>query len=286
MAEGREIRVATRRDRDPAFTDHCGPYMSYRRAMSKTYRPGQFVWREIMTTDVAASVRFYGEAFGWTAQAIKMPDGNDYTYCKIGETGVAGMMKHPMPESSPPFWSGSVSVDDVDAVTARVAGAGGKVIVPPMDAGGMGRYAGFMDPSGAVVNAWRGNDGDMPAVQRRGAGEFCWEQLNTSGADAAPAFYATVFGWDVKPFGSGAANMQVFEAGGVQVASLMPTPPGVPSHWLSYIVVDKLADAHERVRAQGGKTMVERIEIATVGAIGVVQDNVGAVVGLFEMPPG
>jgi predicted enzyme related to lactoylglutathione lyase len=250
--------------------------------MTKTYRSGQFVWRELMTTDVAASVRFYTEVFGWKADTMKMPDGMDYTIVKAGDTGVGGIMKHPMP-GVPAYWSSSVSTEDVDAIAKQVAAAGGKVIVPPMDAGGMGRYAGFQDPQGAIINAWRGNDGDMPPPERPGVGMFCWEQLNTTSPGEAVEFYNKVFGWTNKPFGAG-GDMKVFEAGPASVASVMANPPGVPAHWLAYVVVDKLTSAYDRVRQQGGKVMVERIDVPTVGTIGVIQDNVGAVIGVFEAP--
>jgi predicted enzyme related to lactoylglutathione lyase len=250
--------------------------------MTKAYRHGQFVWRELMTTDVDASVRFYTETFGWTGKAMKMPDGTDYVFMGLGETGAGGIMKLPMP-GVPAYWSGSISVEDVEAVAGRVTAAGGKVIVPPMDAGGMGRYAGFMDPQGAVINAWRGNDGDGPAPERPLPGMFCWEQLNTTAPAEALEFYSQVFGWTNKPFGGG-GDMKVLEAGAAQVASVMAAQPGVPAHWLSYVIVDKLTSAYDRVRQQGGKVLVERIDIPTVGVIGVIQDNVGAVIGVFEAP--
>jgi uncharacterized protein len=256
--------------------------------MTKTYRSGQFVWRELMSTDVAASVRFYTEVFGWKADPMKMPDGMDYTVVKAGETGVGGIMKLPVP-NVPAYWGSSVSVDDVDATAKKAAAAGGKVIVPPMDAGGMGRYAGILDPQGAVINVWRGNDGDMPAPERPGVGMFCWEQLNTTDPAQAALFYNQVFDWTNKPFGGGGGggaggDMKVFDAGPTSVASVMANPPGVPAHWLTYVVVDKLTSAYDRVRQQGGKVMVERIDVPTVGTIGVIQDNVGAVIGVFEAP--
>lgn len=250
--------------------------------MATTYRHGHFVWRELMSTDVDQSIRFYSEVFGWKIETMKMPDGMDYSMVKAGETGVGGMMKHPAP-GMPAYWSGSVSVDDVDAVAGRASAAGGTVIVPPMDAGGMGRYAGFMDPQGAVVNAWKGNGGDSPMPERPGVGMFCWEQLNTTAPADALAFYGKVFGWTNRPF-EGGGDMKVFEAGGAGIASVMQNPPGVPAHWLSYVVVDKLASAYERVKQQGGKVMVERIDVPTVGTIGVIQDNVGAIIGVFEAP--
>jgi hypothetical protein len=250
--------------------------------MTTIYRNGQFVWRELMTTDVAASLRFYSETFGWKTETMQMPDGTDYTMVKAGDTGVGGIMKHPMP-GVPAYWSAAVSVDDVDAVAGRVTAAGGKVIVPPMDAAEMGRYAGLQDRQGAIVNAWKGNDGDMPAPERPGVGMFCWEQLNTTAPADALEFYSKVFGWTNEPFSAG-GDMKVFKATGTSVASVMANPPGVPAHWLSYVVVDKLTSAYERVKQQGGQVVIERIDVPTVGSIGVIQDNVGAVIGVFELP--
>ena len=250
--------------------------------MTKTYRHGQFVWRELMTTDVEASLRFYSEVFGWKTETMKMPDGMDYTMAKAGDTPAGGIMKLPMP-GVPAHWSSSVSVDDVDAVASRVTAAGGKVIVPPMDAGGMGRYAGFQDPQGAYFSLWNGADGDAPMSERPGLGTFCWEQLNTTAPEEALEFYNKVFGWKNEPFGGG-GDMKVFKADGTSTSSVMQAPPGAPAHWLTYVVVDKLTSAYERVKQQGGKVLVERIDVPTVGSIGVIQDNVGAVIGVFEAP--
>lgn len=252
--------------------------------MTSNYRYGHFVWRELMTTDPSASIRFYSEVFGWKTETPPGPDGMEYTFAKVGDTGVAGIMKPPAP-GIPSYWSGAVSVEDVDAVAKRVAAAGGQVLAPPMDVEGMGRYAGFTDPQGAVVNAWRGTRGDDPASTRPALGTFCWEQLNTTAPADALAFYGAVFGWTNRAFGGG-GDMQVFEAGGAGIASVMQNPPGVPAHWLSYLVVETLPAAYERVQKQGGKVMIEKIDVPGVGAIGVIQDNVGAVIGVFEAPAG
>lgn len=252
--------------------------------MADTSRNGQFVWREFMSTDVDASIRFYTETFGWKPESMKMPDGVDYTVLRAGETEVAGIMKHLMPDV-PAFWTGAVAVDDVDAVASRAAAAGGKVVMPPVDLGTMGRWAGILDPQGALVYAWRGNELRLPAPGQPGIGMFCWEQLSTAAPAEALAFYGQVFGWTSKPFGGGdGGDMQVFEAGTTSVASVMQSPPGVPTHWLSYVVVGKLAATYDRVRQQGGQVIIERLDIPTVGAIGVIRDNVGAVLGLLEAP--
>lgn len=249
------------------------------------YRTGQFVWREIMTPDTASTLRFYGELFGWKHDVQTMPDGVEYNMLKAGEIPVGGCMKLAM-AGVPPHWIMSVSTADVDATANAAKQAGGQLHVPPMDAGGHGRYAVIADPQGAVLSLWHSNAGDgpaRPADHRPGLGEFCWEQLNTSDPKAAGAFYAKVLGWTEVPF-AGGGGMDVFKSGEAQVASRMQTPPGVPAHWLTYVVVDSLAAANARATKNGGKVMVEKIEIPTVGAISVITDNVGATLGLFEAP--
>lgn len=249
-----------------------------------TFRTGQFVWREIMTKDVSASTRFYTEVLGWKTQTADMPDGKAYTMLQAGEQGVGGLMQVPDP-SMPAFWTGYVSVADVEDTAKRATAAGGKVLAGPMDAGGFGRFVCLQDPQGAVINGWKGSQGDGPARERPGVGEFCWEQLATTDLAAAQAFYAKTFGWTEKPMDAD-PGIKVYSAGAVQVASVMPTPPGVPPHWLSYVIVDKLASTYARVKQHGGKVMVEKIEVPSVGTIGVIQDNVGAMLGLFENPAG
>lgn len=250
-----------------------------------TYRNGQFVWREIMTKDAAASTRFYTEVLGWKTETAPMPDGQAYTMLKAGEQGVAGLMQVPDP-NMPSFWTGYVSVADVEDTAKRATAAGGKILAGPMDAGGFGRFVCIQDPQGAVINGWKGSQGDGPAPTQPAVGEFCWEQLNTTSPADALGFYQKLFGWTNKPFGNGEADMKVFEAGAAQVASVMAAQPGVPAHWLSYVIVDKLASTYGRVKQHGGTVLVERIEVPTVGTIGVIQDNVGAILGVFENPAG
>ncbi|MBK6917610.1 MAG: VOC family protein [Deltaproteobacteria bacterium] len=246
------------------------------------HRPGQFVWREILTPNPDDSVRFYGEVLGWKTERAPMADGKTYTMFKLGEQPVGGCFELPAP-GVPPHWALYVSTTDVEASVAKATAAGGKVIMGATDIEGFGRFATFSDPQGAVINVWSSprGDGERAADAQPQTGEFCWEQLNSSDPKAAHAFYGQLFGWTESSSGAG---MEVWSAGNVQVASRMQTPPGVPSHWLTYVVVDALSAANARVEKQGGKVLMPKIDIPTVGSISVIQDNVGAMLGLFEIP--
>lgn len=250
-----------------------------------TYRPGQIVWRDLFTTDLQASERFYTAVFGWSLDKQAFPGApqDHYMMLKVGELDVGGMMKAPH-EGMPTTWMQYVSVTDVDAAARRATEAGGKVLVGPRDIPDVGRFAFVQDPQGGGIHAWKGIHGEGERREHPGIGEFCWEQLNTTDPAKAAAFYATVFGWTEKPMDQD-PSMRVYSAGDVEVASAMQVPaPSIPSHWLSYVVVDKLTSAHARVEKNGGTVVVERIDVPGTGTISVIQDNLGATIGIFENP--
>ncbi len=113
---------------------------------------GAFSWAELMTTDTEAAKGFYGELLGWQFKSMDMPTGQ-YHVVSIGEEQIAGIMATP-PESAgaPPFWGNYVTVDDVDALQDKVPALGGKVLVPPTDIPGVGRFMLFQDPQGAALS--------------------------------------------------------------------------------------------------------------------------------------
>jgi predicted enzyme related to lactoylglutathione lyase len=117
---------------------------------------GAFSWSELMTTDPAAAVAFYGALFGWTADNVDMGTG-PYHVVKAGEASVGGIMAMPpsVPAGTPPCWGCYVTVDDCDASVARCTELGGRVLMPPMDVQGVGRMAVLQDPQGAVFNVIR-----------------------------------------------------------------------------------------------------------------------------------
>jgi len=113
--------------------------------------PGAFCWIELMTTDVARAIEFYGAVFGWTAETHEgeMP----YTEFQVDGRSIAGAMpKPPMaPAEMPPMWGVYFAVTDTDAVITRVKALGGSVLMGPADIE-PGRFAVVSDSSGAVFN--------------------------------------------------------------------------------------------------------------------------------------
>lgn len=125
--------------------------------MDRMTTPGAFSWNELMTNDPDAALRFYTALFGWTTEAMTMPE---FTYhvVKAGGTAVGGVM--PLPKEAaaggmPPVWGAYVTVDDVDATAEKAKALGGKVVHGPADIPGVGRFAVVVDPLGAWVNVIR-----------------------------------------------------------------------------------------------------------------------------------
>ena len=55
---------------------------------------GRFSWYELLTTDMEAARTFYADVVGWGTQDASAP-GNAYTFFRIGQAPVSGMMNLP-----------------------------------------------------------------------------------------------------------------------------------------------------------------------------------------------
>ena len=113
---------------------------------------GAFCWGELMTHDTARAADFYTKIFPWTKKVGSFGE-HDYIEFQKGKDSVAGMMKigadmGPMP----PSWGLYFSVGDTEATVKTAEGLGAKVLVPPMDAEGVGRFAVLQDPQGAIFS--------------------------------------------------------------------------------------------------------------------------------------
>lgn len=114
---------------------------------------GAFSWNELMTPDPHSALRFYSTLLGWSVQPMPMPAGT-YYMLKVGDASVGGVMALPAGATAgglPAAWGSYVTVDDVDACAARVAGLGGKLIHGPSDIPAVGRIAVIADPQGATL---------------------------------------------------------------------------------------------------------------------------------------
>lgn len=113
---------------------------------------GAFSWNELMTTDVDAAIKFYGELFAWTLEDMNAND-MEYTIARSNDREVADIMAIP-PEAGtmPPMWGAYVTVDDVEVSAKQVESLGGKIISAPRNIANIGRFCVICDPQGAVLS--------------------------------------------------------------------------------------------------------------------------------------
>ena len=246
-----------------------------------THTPGVFVWRELMTPDIRRAKGFYGELFGWRFQEMDMGT-FEYPVIRVGGRSLGGLVTLDADAGHPPHWMSYVSVDDVDASVVAAKAAKGSVPVDPMDVPTVGRFAVIRDPDGAHLTVFRAEGGDPPRVERPPLGTFCWETLSTRDADAAKSFYGSVVGWIGGAGPSPDAEMATFATKDGSAVADVQKAARFPPRWTTYVAVESLEDACLRLTGLGGRVVIARIDIPSVGGIGLFADPLGAHLGLFE----
>lgn len=125
---------------------------------------------------------------------------------------------------------------------------------------------------------------DTPSYRQ---GDFYWNELATTDAAKAKAFYGPLFGWAPRdvPMGEGMTYTMLrlgdeeigalFQIGGEQMA-------GMPSHWSFYIYCDDVDAATAAAKAQGATVMMEPFDIPDVGRMSTLTDPTGAVISFMK----
>ena len=123
-------------------------------------------------------------------------------------------------------------------------------------------------------------------------GHFSWNELISADAKGSAEFYGKLFGWQATPFvpqgtPPGAPPYTLFktDASDMGAGGLMPAPaPGIPTHWVPYVVVQNADASLARAVGLGAKVRVPVMAVGEVGRIAVLEDPQGATIGLHELP--
>lgn len=248
----------------------------------ESYVQGTPSYVELITPDQAAAKEFYGPLFGWEFDDVPMGDAGYYvTFAKEGDSvgGIGGQM--PGLEGHPAFWGVYLAVDDVDATTARVADAGGKVEAGPFDVMEHGRMSAIQDPSGARVNLWQAKG--HPGTQRANEpGTPIWNELISPDLASATAFYTDLLGvgWEEQPMEGGPAYTCLMVDGRQVGGAMAPMMADIPPHWNVYFNVESVDDTTAKVVALGGSVVAPAFDVPGVGRMAVLADPQG---GMFNL---
>ena len=122
---------------------------------------------------------------------------------------------------------------------------------------------------------------EKPAV-----GTFCWNELMTRDIQAARKFYSELIGWNPADAGMPGMDYTLLKIGDKDAAGMMAmpdeVPKEVPSHWMSYILVEDVDAAARKTTELGGAVIHGPQDIPGVGRFCIIQDPTGATVSLFK----
>jgi hypothetical protein len=251
---------------------------------------GGFVWYDLLTTDVEAAIRFYGEVVGWTTVPFESSDPAarsprpPYRMWKppvagpIG--GVEAMSDDLRRAGRPPAWLGYAHTVDLDRTLADAKARGARVVDGPHHLPGVGKMATLLDPGGATFAAFE-PEGSPPTDERPGVrvGQVAWVELFAADLEEAWAFYSELFGWtrtDSMEMGP-AGEYRMFTTDGTQGGGMMTKPAQVPRpSWGFYFRVQDLDRAVATAQARGGRLLNGPMEVPGGDRIAQLVDPQGA----------
>lgn len=239
-------------------------------------------WYELATTDLDGAQRFYSAVLGWQVDGAGMAD-LDYRLADSGGDKVAGMISCAVQQGQPPpNWLVYFAVDDVDATVEAITVAGGRIVKPPADIPGTGRFAVAADPQGAVFGLLQPAPMDEPppgrAFDQGKTGHGNWHELMSTDPERGFDFYAGRFGWtrsqavDMGAMGT----YQLFAHGGRDIGGVMGLGNAPVSCWLPYFGVDGVQEAMERIGHGGGSVVHGPQQVPGGAFIAAARDPQGA----------
>jgi uncharacterized protein len=112
-------------------------------------------------------------------------------------------------------------------------------------------------------------------------GTFSWTELATSDADAAKAFYTSIFGWDYRdtPISDGMVYSIALRDGG-DVGALYASEQS--PHWNCYVTVESVDASAARAGELGATVVAEPFDIFDLGRSAAIADPAGANLYLWE----
>ncbi len=241
------------------------------------HHPGKFVWFELNAKDIARAKTFYGELFGWKVNGAPM-GGGEYQMISNGETSIGGLVAL---TSDHPHWASYLSVEDVDRAVDNAVKGGGRSIKPAFDVPSVGRMALISDPQGARLLVFRSQSEDA-ADRDTKHGDWFWNELWTSDAAKATAFYEKAFGFSSEAMSMGEMKYYVLKAENASRGGVMTSPvSNIPTNWLPYVRVDRVDEVVKRAQKLGGSVMSEPQEIPNIGRYAILKDAEGAAIAVI-----
>ena len=244
--------------------------------------PGKFIWADLVTDDVPAARKFYGQLFGWSFYGM-----GNYTIAVNAERPLCGMFQRERPKdgSAHPRWFGYISVGSVNKAQKTVTKLGGRVLAAPQDFPKRGEQAVFADPEGAVFGILKSSGGD-PEDFLAEPGDWIWIELLSRDARKAGEFYRAVAGYDIiENTTSPRPDDYVFVSESYARAAALTLPKerqSLAPTWVLFVRVKSLSECVANTTLLGGKVLLAPDPKLFDGKLALIEDPTGAAVGVME----
>jgi uncharacterized protein len=122
----------------------------------------------------------------------------------------------------------------------------------------------------------------MTEMSRYDHGVPSWVDMGAPDLNAAVTFYSELFGWEGEDMGEEAGHYHMMSKGGKLVCGLGPAQDPGPPRWTMYINVDDIDSIAKAIEANGGRVLVQPMEVMTAGKMAVFADTTGAVASVWQ----
>jgi predicted enzyme related to lactoylglutathione lyase len=252
-----------------------------------SYVHGTPCWVDVTSTDMARTVSFYGDLFGWEAETAAEPEAGGYTMFRLRGKNVAAASPPPPASPQASYWTTYLASDDVDDTAARIREAGGTVLMEPFDVFDAGRMTVAQDPTGATFGIWQANT-MIGAELANEPGTLNWNQCQTPDPARAAEFYAAALGFGIDAVDVGTAEpFRVLQVEGKPVAGVREPIPqmGDAPQWSVVFSVANTDETVAKAQELGGEILLEPTDLPQIGRIAVLRDPVGATFQVIQPPP-
>lgn len=245
------------------------------------YPEGVPCWVDLATTDVETATAFYATLFGWRWEE---PESDTAPYWMAYQKDLPVAGAGPAPEGQPfNAWTTYIAVDDADTTAERIAAAGGRLAVGPMDVLDAGRLAIASDPTGAVFGVWESGEHKGAALVNE-HGSLNWNELQTDAVDEAVSFYQKVFGHGRENSEGATRPYTLLSVEGREIAGVMTPPaPDIPNSWGVYFAIDDAEWAAATAEENGASILYGPVEAEGVGIFVGISDPTGASSSLIQL---
>ena len=250
-------------------------------------------WADLVTRDIAGSMSFYTDLFGWGYEEAspEQMGGQRYAWAKSPSGYPAGIAELDDAEDSASNglgWSVQLIVDDMEDAVKGVADFGGQVLRHPSTVGEYGIGAEISDSTGARTRIWQALVSGPVIKHEHGAMQWC--ELMTSNPSTTAAFLSSTLHLKTERM-SRAGNADLYMLSTADGPAMSISAIGELSdrlveqmagaQWIVYFNVDDVDAAVQRAVENGAELPDPAWDVPGIGRIAWIYDPQGALLGLI-----